>query len=91
MWPLEESALNLEVFLDASEQIEHLLSASSHLRKTSNRLLSSLLNSIGYVEDPATAHAQNEKSDFISQGCEWGWGLQENWVSLCILLVVLLK
>ncbi len=49
VWP-EGSVLNLVVFQDARCQIEHLLSAS-HLRKTSSRLLSSLLNSIGYVDD----------------------------------------
>lgn len=36
------SVLNLVVFQDASGQVEHLLPAS-HLRKTSNRLLSSFI------------------------------------------------
>lgn len=84
MWPAG-SVLNLVVFQDTRWQTEHLLSAS-HLRKTSNRLLSTLLNSIGYVWRPATAHAQTRSQ--ISFGLWMGMGgLQENWVSRCILSV----
>lgn len=84
VWP-GASVLDLVVFQDASGQIEHLLPAS-HLRKTSNRLLSSLFNSMGYVDD-RLRHMRKRKVRFqVGCGCEWGWGLQEKWVSTSLLL-----
>lgn len=83
VWP-GASVLDLVVFQDASGQIEHLLPAS-HLRKTSNRLLSSLFNSMGYVDD-RLRHMRKRKVRFqVGCGCEWGWGLQEKWVSTSFL------
>lgn len=63
------SVLNLVVFQDASGQVEHLLPAS-HLRKTSNRLLSSFIKFDRIRWRSATAHAQTKSQ--ISCGL-WLW------------------
>lgn len=79
--------INLVVFQDARWWIKHPLCAS-HLRETSFRLLSSLLNSIEYCDD-RLRHMRKWKVRFHFPGLWMGMGLQENCDSCNIRLLSL--